>query len=157
MNLVKYIPYIFIVGSILGVLTTGYFYVTNLQKQRDSAIMESQQYKQAAETNEQTINSLLRDIELINQERNRVYEEFVQSENRVRELSDKLSQHDLGILALQRPNLIENRINRGTIDVFRCFEILSGSAITLEEIDATRKSQTNTSCADIANPNYTGD
>jgi hypothetical protein len=144
-------------GLIIGVLTLGYFYVTNLKQERDTALIESSQYKFAAEKNKETIESLLRDIELSTEERNRVYQQFTNASNRVRILEDKLSRHDLGVLAASKPALVENRVNRGTLDVFRCFEILSGSAITLEEIDATRKSQTNSSCPDIANPNYIGD
>ena len=55
---------------------------------------------------------------------------------------------------MQKPNLVENIINNATDDVNRCFEILSGSPLTLEEIDATKQSEINASCPAIANPNY---
>ena len=45
-------------------------------------------------------------------------------------------------------------INRGSNDVFRCFEIISGAKLTEKELNAEKKSQTNTSCPGIANPKY---
>ena len=36
----------------------------------------------------------------------------------------------------------------------RCMEIASGSPLTEEELAATKKSQTNTECPRLANPNY---
>ena len=36
----------------------------------------------------------------------------------------------------------------------RCFEIAQGSPLTEEELNATKKSQINAECPNIANPNY---
>lgn len=154
---IKFIIFLLFSGLLSGLLTFGYLYVTNLKQERDAAIIQNNEFKNAIEVNEETITSLQSDIEKTNTERNRVYNEFINASNRVRALEEKLSEHDLGVLAASKPNLIENRINQGTQDLFRCFEILSGSAITLEEIDATKRSQINSSCYDIANPNYIGD
>jgi len=38
--------------------------------------------------------------------------------------------------------------------MLRCLEIVSGSPLTEEEINVTKKSKANTTCSDIANPNY---
>lgn len=43
------------------------------------------------------------------------------------EIRSKLSNHDLTKLALARPGLIENRINKGTQDAFRLFEQDTGN------------------------------
>jgi hypothetical protein len=152
---IKVLTFIMLFGIFSGVSVFIYGYVKSLKQERDVFLRQSIEFRNALETNEKTIESLLIDIRRTNEERERVYIQFQTAANRVNELTDKLARHDLGILAASRPALIEARINRGTIDIFRCFEILSGSAITLEEIDATRKSQINTSCPDIANPNYT--
>jgi hypothetical protein len=69
-------------------------------------------------------------------------------------LKEKLSEHDIGYLAAQRPKTMQRLFNKGTKDVGRCFEILSGAPLTEEEKSATKKSQANSSCPDIANPNY---
>jgi len=69
-------------------------------------------------------------------------------------LRTKLAKHDLAYLAENKPGLITKIVNKGTSDVGRCFEILSGSELTAKELTATKKSQTNSSCPNIANPNY---
>lgn len=69
-------------------------------------------------------------------------------------LKEKLSRHNIGYLADRKPALVQQIINKGTKDVGRCFEILSGSPLTKDETAATKRSQINSMCSDIANPNY---
>ena len=66
----------------------------------------------------------------------------------------KYEEHEIGALAQAKPALVEKIVDNATQDVLRCFEIESGSPLTQEEINATRPSEINTSCPDIANPNY---
>lgn len=72
-------------------------------------------------------------------------------------LRDKLGKHELGALAERKPGLVQNIVNKGTADVQRCFEILSGSPLTESERAATKRSEINTSCPETANPNYVGE
>lgn len=72
-------------------------------------------------------------------------------------LRDKLGRHELGALAEAKPGLVENLVNKGSQNAARCFEILTGSPLTETERAATKKSQINPSCPDIANPNYVGE
>ena len=61
---------------------------------------------------------------------------------------------DFGKLALEKPKLIEKIVNRGSERATRCVEIAGGSPLTESEINATKKSEINTECPSIANPNY---
>ena len=61
---------------------------------------------------------------------------------------------DIGKLAMDRTGAIERIINKATDKAARCIEIASGSPLTEEEIKATLKSEINTECPSIANPNY---
>ena len=61
---------------------------------------------------------------------------------------------DFGKLAKEKPKLVEKLINRGSIRAGRCIEIAGGSPLTEKEINATKKSEINTECPSIANPNY---
>lgn len=72
-------------------------------------------------------------------------------------LRDKLSKHELGVLAERKPKLIQNIVNKASKNAARCFEILTGSPLTEAERKATKKSQINPSCPQIANPNYVGE
>ena len=61
---------------------------------------------------------------------------------------------DFGKLANEKPKLVEKLINRGSVRAGRCIEIAGGSPLTEKEIKATKKSEINTECPSIANPNY---
>jgi len=61
---------------------------------------------------------------------------------------------DFGKLANEKPKLVEKLVNRGSLRAGRCIEIAGGSPLTEKEINATKKSEINTECPSIANPNY---
>jgi hypothetical protein len=61
---------------------------------------------------------------------------------------------DFGKLANEKPKLVEKLVNRGSERAGRCIEITGGSPLTEKEINATKKSEINTECPSIANPNY---
>jgi len=61
---------------------------------------------------------------------------------------------DIGKLAIERTGAIERIINKATDKAARCIEIASGAPLTEQEIKATLKSEINTECPSIANPNY---
>ena len=61
---------------------------------------------------------------------------------------------DFGKLAKEKPKLVEKLINRGSDRAGRCVEIAGGSPLTEKELLATKKSEINTECPSIANPNY---
>ena len=49
---------------------------------------------------------------------------------------------------------LDKRFNKGSDRATRCVEIAGGSPLTESEINATKKSEINTECPSIANPNY---
>jgi len=61
---------------------------------------------------------------------------------------------DVGKLAIQRTESIERITNGASALATRCIEIASGSPLTDEEKNATKKSEINSECPSIANPNY---
>ena len=61
---------------------------------------------------------------------------------------------DIGNLALNKPKSIERIERKREQQRARCFEIAQGSPLTEEELNATKKSQINAECTNIANPNY---
>ena len=103
---------------------------------------------------EAAVESLKRDMVEIQAQFTEVSEKFQVAKGRVDALEKKLSEHDIGNLAQAKPKLIEKIIDKGTKDVLRCYEILTGSPLTEDEIAVTKKSKANTTCSDVANPNY---
>ena len=62
---------------------------------------------------------------------------------------------DVGALAVAKPKSIQRIEGKREKQRARCFEIAQGSPLTEEELNATKKSQINAECTNIANPNYT--
>ena len=61
---------------------------------------------------------------------------------------------DIGKLAIDRTEAIERIINKGGKNAARCIELASGAEHTEEELKATKKSEINTMCPSLANPNF---
>lgn len=69
-------------------------------------------------------------------------------------VSKLLGARDFGKIAITKPGPIKKIINKGSNKMMRCFEILSGQPLTDKEKNAEKKSQINTMCPNVANPNY---
>ncbi len=61
---------------------------------------------------------------------------------------------DIGKLAIEKSKVLERIINKASDKAARCMEIASGSPLTEEEKNATKKSEINTECPSLANPKY---
>lgn len=144
-----------IIGMVVVLLATGgWIYYKNLKGTIEDLRMDNSTLTVALDQNEATITELQKnqgELIVINRE---VQDEFNEITTRVENLNDRLTKYDVGVLAKAKPKLVERAVNNGTADSNRCFEILSGVPLTEDEINATKKSQANSICADIANPNY---
>ena len=93
---------------------------------------------------------------------NKLNNKFNVSRTKVEQLEGKFDKlgnsskitRDLGKLAIAKPRLIQRVINNGSKESLRCIEIISGAELTADEMAATRKSQINDACYEIANPSY---
>lgn len=108
----------------------------------------------AVETQKETITSMQNDAAAVGKQVVYVSKQFREARTENNVLRKKLAKHDVAFLAEKKPGLIQKIVNHGTKDVGRCFEILSGAELTEKEKNATKKSETNSSCPDIANPLY---
>ena len=64
-------------------------------------------------------------------------------------LAKKLGKHELDILAQNKPGLVTRVINRASDNVMRCFEVLTGSPLTHDELQADKPSLYNRECPTI--------
>ena len=76
----------------------------------------------ALETTNDAIDNLNADIQRTNELNTVLRVQLDVAETRVNQLRTLLSDHDLTRLAIQRPGLIERRINEGTTEAFRDLE-----------------------------------
>jgi uncharacterized protein YcbK (DUF882 family) len=100
----------------------------------------------AVETQQQTITSLQNNYEAALKETNRLNREFADIRRQNAVLADKLENNDLTSIAIEKPELLEKLINRGTANATRCFEILSGSPLNNKERNATSENAFNPEC-----------
>ena len=83
------------------------------------------------------------------------FNDLVDLEKDRKNLAKKLGRHELDILAENKPGLVVKIINRASKNELRCFELQTGAPHTEEELLASKRSQLNSECPTLANPNYT--
>ena len=89
------------------------------------------------------------------QEQNKVLAaEFSALDKRFNKINGQGEVRDIGKLAVERSRSVERVINGASDKAMRCVEIAMGSPLTEKELNATKKSQINSECPSIANPNY---
>lgn len=118
---------------VVGLLATAaygakYYYETT---QNTIAQLRENNVKlvQANATNTATINQMQEDAQLLQETIGQLNDDLQAAEAYKDELTAKLQRHDLSRLSVQRPGLIEKRINDGTSQVFDELEALSRPAI----------------------------
>jgi chromosome segregation ATPase len=147
---------LFFIGLIASALLGAGAYVLKLQK--DNAILKENAIKLESSINEQKelIENQKKDFEEIlqaNKEMNKLVEALKADFEDLDKRFNKKNR-DVGLLAIERPESIERITNSASVKANRCIEIASGSPLTEEEINATKKSEINSECPSIANPNY---
>ena len=139
----------------------GFVYVKTLKS--DLAISEANNAKlvESVESQKAVIEQQAKDFKAIlaaNKEledKNRVLQtEYKNLDERFNKINGKGEVRDVGKLATEKSKLVERVINNATNKAMRCVEIAMGSPLTEKEKNATKKSEINSECPSIANPNY---
>lgn len=146
---------VFTIIMLLGVAGAG-AYVLKLRG--DNAILKGNQVKmeQALEQQTKFIEQQKKDYEAIlkaNQEVNKLVGNLKKD---IDDLDKRFNKgtRDLGKTAMERPEAMERIVNKASDKALRCVEIAGGAKLTEAEIKATKKSEINSECPAIANPNY---
>ena len=147
---------IFFIGIIATAVIGGGFYVMKLRS--DNAILKANSIKMEEAITDQQ--------ELITQQKND-FKDILAANQKINELVSVLKKdltdldkrfnkknRDVGKLAIAKTESIERITNGASALATRCIEIASGSPLTEKEKNATKKSEINSECPSIANPNY---
>jgi len=145
--------FVLILTSVLFAGRTAWNHYQFLLDENKTLSVNTQLLEDAVKIQQDTIDKMAADIQLGDEARAQFQQERTAAQARTRILEEKLSEHNLGFLAAERPGLVTTIINNATRDNGRCFEILSGSPLTITEINATLPSQVNSICPELANPN----
>lgn len=139
----------------------GFMYVKNLQAENEILTLNNAKLNDAVEQQQAVIEQQLRDIETkteLNDQLNKNNARLTADLNLANEKFNKVNasgeRRDIGNLAISKPKSIERIERKREQQRARCFEIAQGSPLTEEELNATKKSQINAECTNIANPNY---
>ena len=147
---------LFLIGIVATAIAGGGFYVVKLQK--DNAILKANAIKlESAVAEQQTlIENQKKDFEEILDANKKMNELVSVLKKDLEDLDKRFNKknRDVGKLAIAKTKSIERITNGASALATRCIEIASGSPLTEAEENATKKSEINTECPSIANPNY---
>tara|TARA_A200000113_G_scaffold211425_1_gene212144 strand:- start:732 stop:1217 length:486 start_codon:yes stop_codon:yes gene_type:complete len=139
----------------------GYIYVKNLKADLATSEANNAKLEQSVNDQKAVIEQQREDFTAILeankelQEKNAVLaKEFKALDERFNKINGKGEVRDIGKLAEERASSVERVVNSASKKAMRCVEIAMGSPLTEKEINATKKSQINSECPSLANPNY---
>ena len=147
---------LFFIGIFISALIGAGGYIFKLQ--RDNVILKENAVKleSAISEQKQVIENQKKDFAEILEANKKINELINNLKKDLDDLDKRFSKkdRDIGKLAIERTGAIERVINKGADNAARCIEIASGSPLTEEEKNATKKSEINPECPSIANPKY---
>ena len=123
--MIKIYMLLLVLGLIGGVGYGAYYYYKDTQARIAVLTENSAKLEQATNTQKQTIDTLVEDAAKyreLNKELNTKLEAANEYKNT---LIVKLRKHDLAKLSLQKPGMVEKRINNGTKRLFESLEKLT--------------------------------
>jgi len=147
---------LFFIGIIISAVIGAGAYVMKLQ--RDNTILKENAVKleSAISEQKQVIENQKKDFEEILNANKKINELINNLKKDLDDLDKRFTKkdRDIGKLAIDKPKAVERVLNKGADNATRCIEIASGSPLTEEEKNATKKSEINPECSSIANPKY---
>ena len=139
----------------------GFMYVKNLKADLATSEANNAILEESVKSQKAVIRQMKEDFEAINkikaemEKQNKILlAEFKALDKKFNKINGKGEVRDIGDLATKRPESVEKIINKGSTNAMRCSEIAMGSPLTEKEKNATKKSEINSECPSIANPNY---
>ena len=147
---------LFFIGIFISALIGAGGYIFKLQ--RDNVILKENAVKleSAISEQKQVIENQKKDFEEILNANKKINELINNLKKDLDDLDKRFTKkdRDIGKLAIDKPQTVERVLNKGADNATRCIEIASGSPLTEEEKNATKKSEINPECPSIANPKY---
>ena len=139
----------------------GFMYVKNLKADLATSEANNLKLEQSIDSQKAVIQQMKADFEAMTkikaeiEKQNLILKaEFKALDQKFNKINGKGEVRDIGDLATKRPSSVEKIINKGSNNAMRCQEIAMGSPLTEKEKNATKKSEINSQCPSIANPNY---
>lgn len=107
----------------------GYWYYNDTQATIATLRSNNAKLAVAAETSKETIGRLQADAAQFEKSNQELRAQLDEAEEYSDELAGKLRRHNLTVLTLQKPGLIEGRVNNATAKLFDEMEVLTGKPV----------------------------
>lgn len=130
---------------LISIATAGYWYYSWSQDEIRTLRQNVATLEVAVDLQAETISSMERDSKAVGKQVIIVSKQFREARTENNVLRKKLAKHDVAFLAEKKPGLIQKIVNKGTANVGRCFEILSGAELTEKE----KAGEINSKCTGI--------
>ena len=128
---------IIVVGLVGGVVYGGYYYYKDTQSRIQTLTENSARLEAVTKEQDNTINVLVEDQQKFEELNIELQSKFDKANEYKDVLIGKLRKHDLAKLSMQKPGLIEKRINNGTKKLFKSLEDLT----VIESPDSSTSTQ----------------
>ena len=125
--MIKLYLLIVVVGLVGGVVYGGYYYYKDTQSRIQTLTENNAKLETAKAIQDQTIETLIADREKFDKLNKELQVKLEKANEYKNTLIEKLRKHDLAKLSMQKPGLVEKKINNGTKKLFRSLERLTGS------------------------------
>lgn len=141
--------------AIIAVLLGGFYWFYRDTNARIAILIQNNaQLQTAVSLNEQTIQTMKDNYAKQTEVLSDTLSKFEAARVANQKLAEKIRNRPIGKDGVGNPGVVESIINNAARESNRCFEILSGSPLTEQEKNATKKSEINNECPEIANPSY---
>ena len=118
---------IVVFGLVGGAVYGGYYYYKDTQARIQVLTENNSKLELAAKTQTQTIDTLVQDAQKYASLNNELQSRLDSANDYKNESIGKLRKHDLARLSLQKPGLVEEKINNGTKRLFEKFERITSA------------------------------
>ena len=119
---------IIVFGLVGGVVYGGYYYYKDTQARIQTLTENNSKLEMATQTQKQTIDTLVEDARKYAQLNSELQLKLESANDYKNELISKLHKHDLARLSIQKPGLVEKKINNGTQKLFETFETITATS-----------------------------
>lgn len=113
----------------IGMGVVGKMYYDDTQARMNQLRENAVRLELAAKTSQETIGRLQADAAQFEQANNELRSQLVAAEAYSDDLAGKLRRHNLTVLTLQKPGLIETRVNNATAKLFDEMETITGKPV----------------------------
>lgn len=142
LSVIPYIKYTFIL-VIIGAVTFFWFDYKRLQTKSVELQATVETFEQRISEQAQLIDQIKINVEEQKKIRDNLKKDINKAQKEVERINNVVKDHDFARIASKKRSLLEKRINNGTDDVTRCFELVTGSA--------PKQNETNKNCPSLIN------